>query len=87
MANPTLVGFGRACASLRAPVFLSSLIHKTGRCAPPAHRSFAASYSSPNYFKYLNNVWDSPFNKYLIQKFSAEMYLDEAGEAKNMKHP
>ncbi len=47
MANPTLVSFGRACASLRAPVFLSSLIHKTGRCAPPAHRSFAASYSSP----------------------------------------
>jgi hypothetical protein len=34
--------------ALRAPVFLSSLTHKTGRCAPPPlHRSFAASYSTP----------------------------------------
>ena len=33
--------------ALRAPVFLGSLPHQTGRCAsPPAHRSFAASYSA-----------------------------------------
>ncbi len=44
-----LVGFGRACAPVRAralcaPVFFSSLPRQTGRCAPfPAHRSFAAS--------------------------------------------
>jgi hypothetical protein len=33
--------------ALRAPVFLGSLPRQTGRCAPPAHRSFAAfsSYS------------------------------------------
>ncbi len=28
--------------ALRAPVFLGSLPRPTGRCAPPAHRSFAA---------------------------------------------
>jgi hypothetical protein len=28
--------------ALRAPVFLGSLARQTGRCAPPAHRSFAA---------------------------------------------
>jgi hypothetical protein len=33
--------------ALRAPVFLGSLQHQPGRCAPPAHRSFAASYSPP----------------------------------------
>ena len=33
--------------ALRAPVFLDSLPRQTGRCAPPAHRSFAASYSIP----------------------------------------
>ncbi|MFN9907336.1 MAG: hypothetical protein ACK56F_14650, partial [bacterium] len=27
--------------ALRAPVFLGSLPRPTGRCAPPAHRSFA----------------------------------------------
>ncbi len=30
--------------ALRAPILLSSLPGPTGRCAPPAHRSFAASY-------------------------------------------
>ena len=36
--------------ALRAPVLLGSLPRKTGRCAPtppPAHRSFAASHSTP----------------------------------------
>ncbi len=33
--------------ALRAPVFISSLPHQTGRCAPPpAHRSFAAYNST-----------------------------------------
>jgi hypothetical protein len=32
--------------ALRAPVFLGALPRQTGRCAPAAHRSFAASYSS-----------------------------------------
>jgi hypothetical protein len=33
--------------ALRAFVFLGSLTGQTGCCEPPAHRSFAASYSSP----------------------------------------
>ncbi len=33
--------------ALRAPVFLGTLPGQTGRCAPPADRSFAASYSYP----------------------------------------
>ena len=33
--------------ALRAPVFLGSVPRQKGRCAPPVHRSFAASYSSP----------------------------------------
>ena len=33
--------------ALRAPVFLGSSPRQTGHCAPPAHRSFAASYSIP----------------------------------------
>jgi hypothetical protein len=32
--------------ALRAPVFLGSLPRQLGRSAPPAHHSFAASYSS-----------------------------------------
>jgi hypothetical protein len=39
--------------ALRAPVLLCLLICQRGRCAPLAHGSFAASYSSPknNYFQ------------------------------------
>ncbi len=33
--------------ALRAPVFWNSLPRQTGARAPPAHRSFAASYSTP----------------------------------------
>ncbi len=36
--------------ALHAPVFLGLLPRQTGRCAPPAHRSFAASYSTPKIF-------------------------------------
>jgi hypothetical protein len=36
--------------TLRAPVFLGSLPCQTGRCAPPAHRIFAASYLPPKTF-------------------------------------
>ncbi len=42
--------------ALRAPVFLGTLPGQTGRCAPPAHRSFAASYSYP---KNKNNLPNS----------------------------
>jgi hypothetical protein len=43
--------------ALRAPVFLSSLPPQTGRCAPPpAHRSFAASYSTPKNIYNLSNL-------------------------------
>ncbi len=46
----------RACA-LRAPVFLGSLPRQTGRCAPPpAHRSFAAYYSTPKNKQNLSNL-------------------------------
>jgi hypothetical protein len=39
--------------ALRAPVLLGLLTCQTGRCAPLAHGSFAASYSAPknNYFQ------------------------------------
>jgi hypothetical protein len=33
--------------ALRAPVFLGALPRQTGRCAPSAHRSCAASYYRP----------------------------------------
>jgi hypothetical protein len=36
--------------ALRAPVFLGALPRQTGRCAPLAYRSFAASYLSPKAF-------------------------------------
>ncbi len=43
--------------ALRAPVFLGSLPHQTGRCAsPPAHRSFAASYSALKNIYNLSNL-------------------------------
>jgi hypothetical protein len=38
--------------ALRAPVFLGALPRQTGRCAPPDHRSFAASYSSAKKYKF-----------------------------------
>ncbi len=44
-------------SALRAPVFLGSLPRQTGRCAPPAHRSFAA-FSS--YSKNKNNLPSRP---------------------------
>jgi hypothetical protein len=42
--------------ALRAPVFLGHMPRQTGRCAPPAHCSFAASYSYP---KNKNNLPNS----------------------------
>ncbi len=49
-----LVGFGRACAH---PSFLGELPRQTGRCAPPpAHRSFAASCSTPKNIYNLSNL-------------------------------
>ncbi len=46
-----LVGFDRACA----PVFLGSLPHPTGRCAPPANHSCAAPPKQKiNYFQKQN---------------------------------
>ncbi len=43
--------------ALRAPVFLGSLPCQRGRCAPPpAHRSFAASYSTPKNIYNLSNL-------------------------------
>ncbi len=36
--------------ALRAPVFLGSLPRPTGRCAPPAHRSFASGRHGGIYF-------------------------------------
>ncbi len=44
-------------SALRAPVFLGSLPRRTGRCAPPTHRSFAA-FSS--YSKNKNNLPSRP---------------------------
>ncbi len=41
--------------ALRAPVFLGSLPCQTGRCAPSAHRIFAASYSSAK--KYIFTIF------------------------------
>jgi hypothetical protein len=42
---------------LRAQVFLGSLPRQSGRCAPPpAHRSFAASYSTPKNIYNLSNL-------------------------------
>ncbi len=47
--------------ALRAPVFLDSLQRQTGRCAPPAHRSFAASCSIPKIdLKLLNSYSGRP---------------------------
>jgi hypothetical protein len=42
--------------ALRASVFFSSLPHITGRCAPPAHCSFGASYSTPKNIYNLSNL-------------------------------
>jgi hypothetical protein len=44
---------------LRAPVFLGSLTCQTGRCAPPAHRSFGAPHKIKNkYFgKKMHPFW------------------------------
>ena len=42
--------------ALRAPVFLGSLPRQTGRCATPAHRSFADSYSTPKNIYNLSNL-------------------------------
>ena len=44
-----LVGFGRACAPVRCahPSFGTHCHAKRALRAPPAHRSFAASYSTP----------------------------------------
>jgi hypothetical protein len=44
--------------ALRTPVFFSSLPHQAGRCAPPppAHRSFAAYYSTPKNKQNLSNL-------------------------------
>jgi hypothetical protein len=39
--------------ALPAPVFLGALPRQTGRSAPPAHRSFAASYSLAKKYKLL----------------------------------
>jgi hypothetical protein len=45
----TLVGFGRACAPVRCahPSFGTHCHAKQALRAPPAHRSFAASYLPP----------------------------------------
>ncbi len=53
-----LVGFGLACAPVRYahPSFWGHCHAKQGRCAPPAHRSCAASYSYP---KNKNNLPNS----------------------------
>ncbi len=41
----------------RAPIFQGSLPRQTGRCAPPpAHRSFAASYSTPKNIYDISNL-------------------------------
>ncbi len=42
--------------ALRAPSFLGSLPRQTGRCAPPAHRSFAASYLTQKNILNLSNL-------------------------------
>jgi hypothetical protein len=54
-----LVGFGLACAPVRCahPSFWNPLPRQTGRCAsPPAHRSFAAYYSTPKNKQNLSNL-------------------------------
>jgi hypothetical protein len=54
------VGFGRACAPVRCahPSFWANCHAKKGRCAPPARRSFAASYSTPK--KYIKSIQLGP---------------------------
>ncbi len=44
LKNNNTSGF---CPRVRAPVFLDLVPRPTGRCAPPTHRSFAASYLPP----------------------------------------
>ncbi len=54
----TLVGFGRACAPVRCahPSFWAHCHPKRGAARPPAHRSFAASYSTPKNIYNLSNL-------------------------------
>jgi hypothetical protein len=53
-----LVGFGRACAPVRCahPSFGTHCLAKRALRAPPAHRSVAASYSTPKNIYNLSNL-------------------------------
>ncbi len=56
---------------VRAPVFLGSLLRPTGRCAPPAHRSYAAPLKIKiNYFQKKNVFLQArtrPLGAYIFQ--------------------
>jgi hypothetical protein len=65
--------------ALRVPVILGALPRQTGRCAPPAHRSFAASYSSAKIINLLFPETKASFRPELGPPGSNVFPLDHRG--------